>query len=132
MHRDFKAQRDFIINLNFLVMEKTTNKINFAILADYSKVGTKKESIYKLDILSGTEKERKAIRRKIRNTRDNIISAFNSANKAEKKVIANKWTEFAKGVYKDINIIFEANTTDDKAAQISEFVANVKKVLAEK
>ena len=112
-------------------MEKT-NRINFAILGDYSKVGTKKESIYKLEILSGTEKERKAIRRKIRNTRDNIINAFNNANKAEKKVIASKWTEFAKGVYKDINVIFEANTTDDKAVQISEFVANVKKVLAEK
>ena len=110
-------------------MEKT-NKIDFAILGDYSKVGTKKESIYKLDILSVTEKERKAIRRKIRNTRDNIINAFNSANNSEKKVIASKWLEFAKGVYKDTNIIFEANTTDDKAALIAEFVANVKKVSA--
>ena len=113
-------------------MEKTNNKINFAILADYSKVGTKKESIYKLEILSGTEKERKAIRRKIRNTRDNIINAFNNADKTEKKVLANKWVEFAKSVYKDINIIFEANTTDDKAIQIAEFITNVKKVLAEK
>ena len=114
-------------------MEKTNNKINFAILANYSKVGTKKESIYKLEILSGTEKERKAIRRKIRNTRDNIINAFNSAkSKVEKKEIATAWTEFAKGVYKDINSIFEANTTDEKAAQIAEFSANVKKILAEK
>lgn len=122
-------QKGFFNNLIFLVMEKT-NKIDFAILGDYSKVGTKKESIYKLDILSGTEKERKAIRRKIRNTRDNIINAFNSANNSEKKVIASKWLEFAKGVYKDTNIIFEANTTDDKAALIAEFVANVKKVSA--
>lgn len=120
-------------------MEKTnkngknekTAKVDFSILSNFSKVGTKKESIYKLEILSGTEKERKALRRKIRNTRDNIISAFNSANKTEKKEIATAWKKFAESVYKDINIIFEANTTDDKAATISEFVANVKKVLAE-
>lgn len=104
--------------------------INFKALEKWSKVGTKKDSIYKLEILSGTEKERKAIRRKIRNTRDNMVDAFNSASKEERKSIAQAWVEFASQVYADTNIIFEANTTDDKAATLSEFVANIKKVLA--
>lgn len=104
--------------------------INFKALEKWSKVGTKKDSIYKLEILSGTEKERKAIRRKIRNTRDNMVDAFNSAPKEERKSIAQAWMEFASQVYADTNIIFEANTTDDKAATLSEFVANIKKVLA--
>lgn len=104
--------------------------INFKALEKWSKVGTKKDSIYKLEILSGTEKERKAIRRKIRNTRDNMVDAFNSASKEERKSIAQAWMEFASQVYADTNIIFEANTTDDKAATLSEFVANIKKVLA--
>lgn len=108
----------------------TSQKVDFNALTKWSKVGTKKDSIYKLEILSGTEKQRKAIRRKIRNTRDNIVAAFNTATKAEKLEIAKAWMEFATKVYADTNIIFEANTTDDKAATLSEFVANVKKVLA--
>lgn len=108
----------------------TPKKVDFNALTKWSKVGTKKDSIYKLEILSGTEKERKAIRRKIRNTRDNMVEAFNIATKAEKLEIAKAWMEFASQVYADTNIIFEANTTDDKAATLSEFVANIKKVLA--
>lgn len=108
----------------------TSKKVDFNALTKWSKVGTKKDSIYKLEILSGTEKERKAIRRKIRNTRDNMVEAFNLATKAEKFEIAKAWMEFASQVYADTNIIFEANTTDDKAATLAEFVANVKKTLA--
>lgn len=107
----------------------TSKKVDFNALTKWSKVGTKKDSIYKLEILSGTEKERKAIRRKIRNTRDNMVAAFNEATKAEKLEIAKAWMEFASQVYADTNIIFEANTTDDKAATLSEFVANIKKAL---
>ena len=102
----------------------------FDTLKEFQNIGSKKDSIYKSEILKGTEKERKAIRRKIRNSRDNMIELFNSAKKAEKKHIAEKWIEFAKQVYVDTNIIFEANTTDDKATLIAEFVANVKKELA--
>lgn len=110
-------------------MEKTKQNEIFAKLGKFSKVGTKKESIYKLEILSGTEKERRAIRRKIRNSRDNIIYRFNeSTQEVEKKEIAKVWIDFAKSVYKDINIIFEANTTDDKAATIAKFVADVKAI----
>ena len=108
----------------------TSQKVDFNALTKWSKVGTKKDSIYKLEILSGTERERKAIRRKIRNTRDNMVDAFNAASKEERKSIAQAWMEFASQVYADTNIIFEANTTDDKAATLSEFVANIKKVLA--
>lgn len=112
-------------------MATKVNSDVFAILAEYSKVGTKKDSIYKPELLNGTEKERKSFRRKVRATRDNIISAFNSApNIEEKKKIANAWKAFATKVYKDTTIIFEANTTDDKAATIAEFVSNVNKVLA--
>jgi hypothetical protein len=112
-------------------MATKVNSDVFAILAEYSKVGTKKDSIYKPELLTGTEKERKSFRRKVRATRDNIISAFNSAtNSEEKKKIATAWKSFATKVYKDTTIIFEANTTDDKAATIAEFVSNVNKVLA--
>lgn len=112
-------------------MATKVNSDVFAILAEYSKVGTKKDSIYKPELLNGTEKDRKSFRRKVRATRDNIISAFNSAtNIEEKKKIATAWKSFAVKVYKDTTIIFEANTTDDKAATIAEFVSNVNKVLA--
>lgn len=107
-------------------MEQVTHNV-FEILKEYSKVGTKKESIYKPAILQGTEKQRKAIRRKIRNSRDNIIDAFNNApTKEEKQKISKAWIKFAKEVYQDIDIIFEANTTDDKAATLAKFVADVK------
>lgn len=105
---------------------------NFAALAKFTKIGSKKDSIYKSEILSGTEKKRKAIRRKIRNTRDAIVETFFSAkNKAEKKEIAEAWMEFAKSAYKDVNTIFEANTTDDKASNLALFVSEIKKALAD-
>lgn len=106
---------------------------NFAALSQFSKIGQKKDSIYIPEILSGTEKERKSIRRKIRNSRDAIVETFFATkNKAEKKEIAVAWREFAKSVYKNVNVIFEANTTDDKAANLAAFVSEINQILSEK
>lgn len=113
----------------------TSEKVNVSKI-DFSKLdsvigASKKDSIYKNGILSGTEKERKTIRRKLRARRDKVIEMFNnSTTREQKKQIAQVWQEFAKDVYKDINVIFDANTTDDKVAILATFVADVKKVLA--
>ena len=96
-------------------MATKVNNSVFDSLKKYSNIGTKKNSIYKNELLKGTEKERKAIRKKLRNARDTMISVFNAEKNAEKrKAIAKDWIEYAKQVYTDINIICEANTTTDK------------------
>lgn len=105
------------------------NSVNFSILSGISNVGTKKESIYLLSIFEGkTEKERKALRKKLRNTRDNVISAFNNADTTQKTDIKNKWLQYAKGVYKDLNIIFESNTTTDTATLCTKFLTELSKI----
>lgn len=105
------------------------NSVDFSILSGISNVGTKKESIYLLSIFEGkTEKERKALRKKLRNTRDNVITAFNNANKEQKVDIKQKWLQYAKGVYKDINIIFELNSTEDSKNFCTKFLTDLAKI----
>lgn len=100
----------------------------FASLNGVINVSSKKESIYNLSIFEGkNEKERKALRTKLRTKRDSVIQTWNNTkDKEQKKIIHQKWLEYAKLVYKDINILFESNTTDDKAISISKFVTEIK------
>lgn len=113
--------------------KKNENVDLFANVSKYTNVGTKKDSIYKLEIFNGkTEKERKAIRRKIRNVRDAFVNAFASAKPNEKNEIAKDWQTYAKNVYKDIFIIFEANTTTDKITDLAGFVSGIRKELQPK
>ena len=105
------------------------NSVNFSILSGISNVGSKHESIYLLSIFEGkTEKEKKALRKKLRNMRDNVITAFNNAEKEQKADIKEKWLQYAKGVYKDINIIFESNTTTDTATLCTKFLTDLAKI----
>lgn len=115
-------------------MENKTNSVDlFANVSKYTNVGSKKDSIYKLEIFMGkTEKERKAIRRKIRNVRDAFVNAFENAKANEKNQIAKDWQEYAKNVYKDIFTIFEANTTSDKITDLANFVSGIRKELQPK
>ena len=79
---------------------------------------SRKESIYCLEIFSGkTEKERKAMRKKLRNNRDNFVAEMISAKSEEKrKSLAQTWKEYATGIYKDIFTVYESNTSTDKLA----------------
>lgn len=95
---------------------------------------SRKESIYCLEIFSGkTEKERKAMRKKLRNNRDNFVSEMLSATNEEKrKNLAQTWKEYATGIYKDIFTVYESNTSTDKLSDLAEFTKILRKELTTK
>ena len=94
---------------------------------------SRKESIYCLDIFSGkTEKERKAMRKKLRNNRDNFVSEMLSANETKRKNLAQTWKEYATGIYKDIFTVYESNTSTDKLADLATFTQILRKELTTK
>lgn len=91
---------------------------------------SRKESIYCLDIFSGkTEKEKKAMRKKLRNNRDNFVSEMLSANETKRKSLAQTWKEYATGIYKDIFTVYESNTSTDKLSDLAEFTKILRKEL---
>ena len=95
---------------------------------------SRKESIYCLDIFSGkNEKERKAMRKKLRNNRDNFVSEMLSTKNEEKrKSLAQTWKEYATGIYKDIFTVYESNTSTDKLSDLAEFTQILRKELTTK
>lgn len=95
---------------------------------------SRKESIYCLEIFSGkTEKERKAMRKKLRNNRDNFVSELLSAKSEEKrKSLCQTWKEYATGIYKDIFTVYESNTSTDKLSDLAEFTQILRKELQSK
>lgn len=94
---------------------------------------SRKESIYCLEIFSGkTEKERKAMRKKLRNNRDNFVSEMLSANETKRKSLAQTWREYATGIYKDIFTVYESNTSTDKLSDLAEFTQILRKELTTK
>lgn len=94
---------------------------------------SRKENIYCLEIFSGkTEKERKAMRKKLRNNRDNFVSEMLSANETKRKSLAQTWREYATGIYKDIFTIYESNTSTDKLSDLAEFTQILRKELTTK
>lgn len=111
------------------------NKISDAELfgmSGFAFVSGKKDSIYKDEIFVGLNQDEKKKRRtKIRRNRDKFISEFETATTNERKIeIAKKWTEWAEKIYKDINCLFDANTSDDQVVEITNFQAGVKTFLA--
>ena len=94
---------------------------------------SRKESIYCLEIFSGkSEKERKAMRKKLRNNRDNFVSEMLSANETKRKNLAQTWKEYAMGIYKDIFTVYESNTSTDKLSDLAEFTKILRKELTTK
>ena len=95
---------------------------------------SRKESIYCLDIFSGkNEKERKAMRKKLRNNRDNFVSEMLSTKNEEKrKSLAQTWKEYATGIYRDIFTVYESNTSTDKLSDLAEFTQILRKELTTK
>lgn len=95
---------------------------------------SRKESIYCLEIFLGkTEKERKAMRKKLRNNRDNFVSEMLSAKSEEKrKSLCQTWKEYATGIYKDIFTVYESNTSTDKLSDLAEFTKILRKELTTK
>lgn len=113
----------------------TSNKVDlgakFNLLASSGIISaSRKESIYCLEIFSGkTEKERKAMRKKLRNNRDNFVSEMLSANETKRKNLAQTWKEYATGIYKDIFTVYESNTSTDKLADLATFTQILRKEL---
>lgn len=94
---------------------------------------SRKESIYCLEIFSGkSEKERKAMRKKLRNNRDNFVSEMLSAKEENRKSLAQTWKEYATGIYKDIFTVYESNTSTDKLSDLAEFTKILRKELTTK
>ena len=114
----------------------TTSKVDMAakfnLLASSGIISaSRKESIYCLEIFSGkTEKERKAMRKKLRNNRDNFVFEMLSTKSEEKrKSLAQTWKEYATGIYKDIFTVYESNTSTDKLADLATFTQILRKEL---
>ena len=95
---------------------------------------SRKESIYCLEIFSGkTEKERKAMRKKLRNNRDNFVAEMLSTKSEEKrKNLAQTWKDYATGIYRDIFTVYESNTSTDKLSDLAEFTQILRKELTTK
>lgn len=94
---------------------------------------SRKESIYCLEIFSGkSEKERKVMRKKLRNNRDNFVSEMLSANGEKRKNLAQTWKEYATGIYRDIFTVYESNTSTDKLSDLAEFTQILRKELTTK
>lgn len=94
---------------------------------------SRKESIYCLEIFSGkTEKEKKAMRKKLRNNRDNFVTEMLLANETKRKSLAQTWKEYATGIYKDIFTVYESNTSTDKLSDLAEFTQILRKELTTK
>lgn len=105
----------------------------FNLLASSGIISTRKESIYCLEIFSGkTEKERKAMRKKLRNNRDNFVAEMLSAKEEKRKSLAQTWREYATGIYKDIFTVYESNTSTDKLSDLAEFTKILRKELTTK
>lgn len=107
----------------------------FNLLASSGIISTsRKESIYCLEIFSGkTEKERKAMRKKLRNNRDNFVTEMLSTKSEERrKNLAQTWKEYATGIYKDIFTVYESNTSTDKLSDLAEFTQILRQELTAK
>lgn len=104
----------------------------FNLLAESGIISaSRKESIYCLDIFAGkSEKERKAMRKKLRNNRDNFVTEMLSAKSDEKrKNLAQTWKDYATGIYKDIFVVYESNTSTDKISDLATFTQILRKEL---
>lgn len=107
-----------------------TAKFNLLASNGIISSASRKESIYCLEIFSGkSEKERKAMRKKLRNNRDNFVSEMLSANEEKRKNLAQTWKEYATGIYKDIFTVYESNTSTDKLSDLAEFTQILRKKL---
>ena len=114
----------------------TTSKVDlsakFNLLAQSGIItASRKESIYCVEIFSGkTEKERKAMRKKLRNNRDNFVSEMLSANdETKRQSLAQMWKDYATGIYKDIFVVYESNTSIDKQNDLATFTQILRKEL---
>ena len=113
---------------------KVDLEAKFNLLASNGISVSRKESIYCLEIFSGkTEKERKAMRKKLRHNRDNFVAEMLSATNEEKrKNLAQTWKEYATGIYKNIFTVYESNTSTDKLADLATFTQILRKELTTK
>lgn len=111
-----------------------TNEI-FNIGKDFLKVESNRKSIYKQELFNEcpTDKQKKALRIKLRRKRDNFISMYLSSKKDKNKLnqIFNLWKQYSEKVYNDVNIIIDNNSTQENIKICNEFINNFKKYLEE-
>lgn len=119
---------------NFMeVKKKGTFNVEdaFKMLSDAGiSSASRKESIYRLEIFSGkSEKERKALRKKLRNKRDDFVTFMLSANESKRKELCEMWKSYAVNIYKDIFTVYESNTSTDKQNDLATFTQILRKNL---
>lgn len=117
----------------------TTSKVDLAskfnMLAQSGIISaSRKESIYCIELFSGkSEKERKAMRKKLRNNRDNFVTEMlATTNETKRQNLAQMWKEYATGIYKDIFVVYESNTSIDKQNDLATFTQILRKELGSK
>lgn len=104
-----------------------TNEIISGIFALAPK-GTapgKEQSIYRKELFADMlPRDCKAMRSKLRRTRDNFISAAIEAKGDKKKldVLKSNWAQYAEKVYKDAKHICEANSNEQTQKVCANFL----------
>ncbi len=112
--------------------KETTEKINLnEIFSSISSISVKssKNGIYKDSLFVGmSDREKKHLRSKLRNTLDKFISnAFQfSKDNSKMEAIRRDWKKYATSIYKDTTIIYEGSN-ELKEKDIKRFLLQMEK-----
>lgn len=82
-------------------------------------------SVYKTELFQDADdKQKKAIRRKLRRIRDSFIGEYLECQKDKAKLqgLQERWVKYASQVYNDVNHIFETNTIEDNRTLCDKFL----------
>lgn len=108
--------------------EKTNLDSLFSSLSSIS-VKSQKNGIYKDSLFVGmSDKEKKHLRSKLRNTLDKFISnAFQFSKDSTKlEAIRKDWKKYSTNIYKDVSIIYEGSN-DLKERDVKRFLSQMEK-----
>lgn len=112
--------------------KESEEKINLnEIFSSISSISVKsqKNGIYKDSLFIGlSDKEKKHLRSKLRNTLDKFISnAFQfSKDNSKLEAIRKDWRKYATSIYKDISIIYDGNN-ELKERDVKRFLSQMEK-----
>ena len=85
-----------------------------------------KQGIYKNELFNGmNDREKRSLRIKFRNKLSYFVDTmfeYSKTNNLEKcRALGNSLNQYAENVYNNINVLYENNTTFQKASKIDEF-----------
>ena len=91
-----------------------------------------KQGIYKNELFAEmNDREKKSLRIKLRNKLSYFVETmfeYNKTKNVEKcKALAQSFQQYAKNVYNNVNLLYENNTSFQKASKIDEFRTLVEK-----